>query len=94
MGRVEFEDFEQAKKYIQDKILTASKPYHGFFTKANELVLISEKSTRPLIYVYVKKVSRIDVRSFFKGMSISIYPCDKYIWSAEQAPRSVRNERT
>lgn len=93
MGRVEFEDFEQAKKYIQNKILATSKPYHGYITKADELILIPEKSTRPVVYVYVKNVSRIDVRSFFKGKSVDIYTCNKYIWNAEQAPRDIRNER-
>ena len=82
MSRVEFEDIKQADKWIKDKAIQGGKDYHGFYTNDKELILVPGKSTRPVVYGYVKFVKKDDLEQYAK--SIDIYPCNKYEWNAER----------
>ena len=82
MGRVEFNDIEQAEKWINDIAINGGKDYHGYYTSHNELILVPGKSTRPVIYGYIKLVGD-DQLTDIKGR-INIYPCKEYEWNAER----------
>jgi len=85
MGRPTFRNLTQAEHWIKDKVINSDKGYYGFHTDANEIILIPSKSTRPVVYGYVKNVSEKEARNFFKETNIILYPCQEYDWSAERS---------
>jgi len=82
MGRIEFEDIKQADKWIKDIAINGGKDYHGYYTKHNELILVPGKSTRPVLYGYIKFALKDDLKDISEH--INIYPCATYEWNAER----------
>jgi len=82
MGRIEFADMKQAEKWIKDIAINGGKDYHGYYTSDNELILVPGKSTRPVIYGYIKFAKDDDIVDIQK--SLDIYCCEKYEWNAER----------
>jgi hypothetical protein len=82
MGRIEFNDMKQADKWIKDIAINGGKDYHGYYTSHNELILVPGKSTRPVIYGYIKFVKKDDLVEIHD--SLNIYTCDTFEWNAER----------
>lgn len=84
MPRIEFNNLSEAETWIKEKILKSDKNYEGYFTSSNELILIPNKSTRPIVYGYIKLADKTAIKNTFKDTSIPIYTCKHYEWNPER----------
>ena len=82
MVRIEFEDVEDAKEFLDKEIVNSKKNYQGYLTKVGELCIIPGKSTSPKIYVRIKKVTIKEAEK----ISIPIYEVSHFEWNAENTP--------
>ena len=82
MPRIEFDTLEEAKDWIKDKVIESKKNYEGYFTKKKELVLIPNKSTRPIVCGYINFAKKEDVRKLFPA-KFKIYACKNYEWDSQ-----------
>ena len=84
MPRIEFNNLQEATTWIQAKIIPSDKRYEGYYTDAEELILIPQKSTRPLIQGYVYRANYQDVKKLFEKTTIDIYRCREFEWNADR----------
>ena len=89
MGRVEFDTLIQAEEWIKRFVLTSNKKYVGFYTSNNELILTPTKSTRPIIYGYIKTASMSTIRKLFKDTDIQIFSCSNFEWNIEKTASKI-----
>jgi len=82
MPRIEFGTLEEARNWIVEKVIDSKKDYDAYFTKKKELILLPNKSTRPILSGYVKFAKKTDIDKLFPT-TFKIYSCLRFEWDSQ-----------